>query len=121
MSDLIERKKLLDLLDKQKTEKQPPENRILIVDGLNLFFRNFAILNKINPDGEHVGGLGGFFRSLGFLINQIVPDEVYIVFDGEGSTINKKNLLPEYKAKRNLSYTQFLNLIKRIYEFKIKK
>jgi hypothetical protein len=25
------------------------------------------------------------------------------------------------KAKRNLSYTQFLNLIKRIYEFKIKK
>ena len=37
--------------------------KFLLIDGLNLFFRNFAMLNMVNPDGVHIGGLGGFFRS----------------------------------------------------------
>jgi DNA polymerase-1 len=80
-----------------------PHDRILIVDGLNLFMRNFAVLNYINQDGVHVGGLGGFLRSLGSLIHQNVPTEVYIVFDGIGSSTNRKNLLPEYKSNRGIT------------------
>jgi len=76
-------------------------DRVLIIDGLNLFLRNFAVLNYINQDGIHIGGLGGFLRSLGFLINQNKPTSVYIVFDGVGSSLNRKNLLPEYKSGRN--------------------
>ena len=53
--------------------------RVMLVDGLNLFFRNFAVINKVNSQGTHIGGLGGFFRSLGFLINHIEPDEIYVV------------------------------------------
>ena len=60
------------------------------------------MLNAVNPDGVHVGGLGGFFRSLGALIRQIQPTSVYVVFDGAGSANNRKNLLPEYKSGRNL-------------------
>lgn len=93
--------KLLDNLDEQGQESAQSE-RYLMIDGLNLFFRNFAMLNAVNPDGIHVGGLGGFFRSLGALIRQIQPTQVYVVFDGAGSSNNRKNLLPEYKSGRNL-------------------
>ena len=93
--------KLLDNLDEQGQETVEGE-RVLMIDGLNLFFRNFAMLNMVNPEGIHVGGLGGFFRSLGALIRQIQPTQVYVVFDGAGSSNNRKNLLPEYKSGRNL-------------------
>ena len=88
-------------MDEQGKETVEGE-RVLMIDGLNLFFRNFAILNMVNPEGVHVGGLGGFFRSLGALIRQIQPTQVYVVFDGAGSSNNRKNLLPEYKSGRDL-------------------
>ena len=93
--------KLLDNLDEQG-EETVESQRILMIDGLNLFFRNFAMLNMVNPDGVHVGGLGGFFRSLGALIRQIQPTSVYVVFDGAGLANARKNLLPEYKSGRDL-------------------
>lgn len=93
--------KLLNNMDEKKPETVEGE-RVLMIDGLNLFFRNFAMLNMVNPDGIHIGGLGGFFRSLGALIRQIQPTQVYVVFDGAGSSNNRKNLLPEYKSGRNL-------------------
>jgi DNA polymerase-1 len=103
----MDKKDLLKLLDNiQEAGNQTPEkneNRILIIDGLNLFLRNFAVLNYINPQGTHVGGLGGFLRSLGSLVKQIQPTSIYIIFDGVGSSLNRKNLLPEYKSNRNIN------------------
>jgi len=100
-------KDLLSLLDDvQENENSLPKSatdRVLLIDGLNLFFRNFAMLNMVNPQGIHIGGLGGFLRSLGALIRQIQPTSVYVVFDGVGSTTNRKNLLPEYKSERNIT------------------
>ena len=100
----MNKKDLLKLLNdtQEKDTSVPDGKRILLLDGLNLFFRNFAIMNMVNPDGVHIGGLGGFFRSLGAMIRQVQPDEVYVVFDGAGSTVNRKNILPGYKADRNI-------------------
>lgn len=92
----------IKLEDKQDEGTFHKNSKVLIIDGLNLFFRNFAILNHTNKYGHHVGGLGGFLRSLGSLINLISPTSVYIVFDGVGSSINRKNLIPEYKAGRGM-------------------
>lgn len=102
----MDTKALLKLLDNMDKPEQPAatfdkHSRVLIIDGLNLFLRNFAILNYVNQEGVHIGGLGGFLRSLGFLISQNQPTSVYIVFDGVGSSLNRKNLLPEYKSGRN--------------------
>ena len=58
------------------------------------------MLKMVNPKGVHIGGLGGFLRSLGALIRQIQPHEVYVVFDGAGSSMNRKNIVPEYKSGR---------------------
>ena len=105
----MSKKDLLRLLDNIQPGSEPGKatfnkhDRVLIIDGLNLFLRNFAVINYVNQDGVHIGGLGGFLRSLSFLINQNTPTSVYIVFDGVGSTINRKNLLPEYKSGRNLT------------------
>ena len=93
--------KLLNNLDEHGKETVEGQ-RILMIDGLNLFFRNFAMMNMVNPDGVHIGGLGGFFRSLGALIRQVQPTSVYVVFDGAGSANARKNLLPEYKSGRDL-------------------
>ena len=65
-----ELQKLLDNLDEQGKETVESQ-RILMIDGLNLFFRNFAMMNMVNPDGAHIGGLGGFFRSLGAEIRRV--------------------------------------------------
>ena len=100
----MKQKELFNLLDNitEDGENVQTGERILLIDGLNLFFRNFAMLNMVNPNGVHIGGLGGFFRSLGALIRQINPTQVYVVFDGAGSANNRKNLIPEYKSGRDL-------------------
>lgn len=104
--------KLLNSLDNNSTFNW--YDRVLIIDGLNLFFRNFAALNFINEQGVHVGGLGGFLKSLGSLINQIKPTSVYIVFDGIGASTNRKNLNSSYKGGRGTqritNYKSFNNL-----------
>ena len=97
---------LLELLNDMNEVNDTPSSkhdRVLLIDGLNLFFRNFAMLNIVNENGVHVGGLGGFLRSLGTLINVIEPTSMYIVFDGENSSMNRKNILSEYKAGRHIS------------------
>ena len=93
--------KLLNNIDQDKEEVIEGQ-RFLIIDGLNLFFRNFAILNMVNPQGVHIGGLGGFFRSLGALIRKIQPTQVYVIFDGPGSSNARKNIISEYKSDRNI-------------------
>ena len=99
------KKDLLNLLDniQENGDKLPTPERYMLIDGLNLFFRNFSAIRAVNPDGAHIGGLGGFFRSLGSLIKQIQPTKVYIVFDGRGSSNNRKNIIPEYKSNRNIN------------------
>ena len=98
--DLLE---LLNNMDEVNDTVSSPHERVLLIDGLNLFFRNFAMLNIVNEHGVHVGGLGGFIRSLGTLINAIQPTSMYVIFDGENSSMNRKNVLSEYKAGRHLS------------------
>lgn len=90
-------------LEHEKETSLNKNDRVLLVDGLNLFLRNFAVLNFVNQNNAHIGGLGGFLRSLGGLINNIKPTSVYVVFDGVGSSTNRKNLLPEYKSGRNVN------------------
>jgi DNA polymerase-1 len=102
----MKNKNLLKLLNEvqENTDSIPNKHeRVLLIDGLNLFFRNFAILNLINSHGVHIGGLGGFLRSLGTLVKEIKPTSVYVVFDGPGSSASRKNMIPEYKSSRNIN------------------
>ncbi len=99
------KKNMLELLNNvtEDGDFQPENERILLIDGLNLFFRNFSAINTVNSKGIHIGGLGGFFRSLGFLVNNIQPTQIYVLMDGIESSSSRKNIIPEYKGGRNTS------------------
>ena len=93
----------LDILNKieQKPDRKLNDH-VLIVDSMNTFIRSFAMLQAINPQGHHTGGLVGFLRSLGFLARTIDPTRIICVFDGQASSISRKNINPDYKATRNI-------------------
>ena len=59
-------------------------SRVLLIDSMNTFLRSFAIIPAINPQGNHIGGLVGFMKSLGYAIKLIQPTRVILVFDGQG-------------------------------------
>ena len=89
-----------------------PNDKVLIVDGLNTFIRVFSVIPTTNPDGIHVGGIVGFLRSIGYTINMFRPTRVIIVFDGKGGSIRRRKLYPEYKKKRKTKYR-----VNRTYDF----
>ena len=93
-----------DLLAKiQPSEPRKLNDHILVIDAMNTFIRNFTMINLMNPQGSHVGGLVGFLKSLGFLVRTFEPTRVVIVFDGPGSTAARKNVNSDYKANRQIS------------------
>lgn len=90
-------------MENQKQQPLHKNSRVLIVDSLNTFLRSFVAIHHINPVGNHIGGLGGFLKSIGAVIKQIQPTRVILVFDGVGGSTNKRYLYPEYKANRHIT------------------
>lgn len=90
-------------MENQKQQPLHKNSRILIVDSLNTFLRSFVAIHHINPAGNHVGGLGGFLKSVGSVIKQLEPTRVILVFDGVGGSTNKRYLYPEYKTNRHIT------------------
>lgn len=94
-------------LDKEESVEVHPtlnlhlNSRVLLIDGFNLFLRNFCAVNKHNLAGNHVGGLTGFLRSLGSLIKTHSPTRIVIAFDGEKGSQARKYLYRPYKANRD--------------------
>jgi len=94
---------IINKLSKARQDNSPVlQPKVLIIDAMNTFLRSFAIINHINPKGNHIGGLTGFLKSVGYAIKHTNPTRVIIAFEGEGSTLNKKNLYPDYKGTRKL-------------------
>ena len=100
---MFDKKFLSQLISTLGDDKPTRNSRILVVDSMNTFMRNFSTINTINPAGHHIGGLVGYLRSVGYAIKTFRPTRVILVFDGTGSTQNKKNLYPDYKGNRNIT------------------
>lgn len=96
-----------------KKEDRELNSKILLVDGINDFIRNFSATPTMNEDGEHIGGVVGFLKSLGASIRLHKPTRVIIVFDGKGGSLRRKKLYPEYKEGRKVSVR-----LNRTYNFK---
>ena len=81
-----------------------PNDKVLIIDGLNTFIRVFSVIPTTNEDGIHIGGIVGFLRSIGYAINMIRPTRAIIVFDGKGGSNRRRKIYPEYKQNRRTKY-----------------
>lgn len=88
---------------KQENLEESINSRILLIDGLNTFLRAFTAIGWVNRELLHIGGLTGFLRSLGYVVKLVRPTRVIIVFDGQGSSTNKRYIYPEYKANRGIN------------------
>jgi len=75
-------------------------SRVLIVDALNTFMRSYAAIPTLDDDGNHIGGMAGFMKSLGFAIRSFKPTRVVLVFDGKGGSQRRRKIYKEYKANR---------------------
>ena len=99
----MSKNKYFDLISSIQPDTRTQLDSILIIDGLNTFLRAFTMINHINPNGHHIGGLTGFLKSIGYAIKMLNPTKVVIVFDGVGGSNARRNLYPEYKANRHVN------------------
>jgi 5'-3' exonuclease len=72
---------------------------ILIIDSLNLFHRAWAAHPGHSAHGHHVGGTVGFLKSLTKILFLVSPSDVFIAWEGGGSS-RRRAIYPEYKLGR---------------------
>ena len=86
--------------EKEQGTGSTKDSHLLIIDGLNTFIRVFSAVPALNDDGQHIGGVTGFLRSVAAVVRLIKPTRCIIVFDGKGGSRRRKDIYPEYKANR---------------------
>ncbi len=98
---------MLDNIKKEHNEevavKSIPNDRVLIIDGLNTFIRGFSMNPTTNDDGVHIGGIVAFLNSIGYAIKLLKPTRCIIVFDGVGGSIRRRKIYSDYKMKRRVN------------------
>lgn len=75
--------------------------KLMIIDSLNLFIRNYVVSPAMSSNGQPMGGVLGYLRSLQKYIREIKPDEIVIVWDGPGGSRKKKTIISNYKEGRS--------------------
>ena len=92
---------ILDLLNNvQKDDTSNPNSRVLIIDGLNLYLRTFAVNGMLNDRGVPIGGMMGFMKSLAYAIRETNPTRLIVTYDGAGGSQRRRKLHPNYKGNR---------------------
>ena len=79
--------------------------RILIVDGMNIYMRNYNANPTISTNGDPIGGCKGFLASLQKICREIDEDisaisKIVVVWDGVGGSLRKRKMNPNYKEGR---------------------
>ena len=94
---------LFNELQKPDDLETKPNDKVLVIDGLNTFIRCFAVNPSTNDDGIHIGGIVGFLKSIGYAIKTHNPTRCVIVFDGKGGSQRRRKIFPDYKEKRRVN------------------
>lgn len=75
------------------------DHPIVICDSMNLFVRSYSACPDMSPNGYQIGGTLGFLRSVRRICTEIQPSELYLVWEGGGSS-RRRALFSEYKENR---------------------
>ena len=74
--------------------------RLLIIDGQNMFIRNYVMSPQLDINGNPIGGLTGFLRSLQKEIRRAKPDRVVVAWEGPGGSQARRDKNKNYKLGR---------------------
>jgi DNA polymerase-1 len=98
-------KKYLEILKEIDKEHQGlgdlhRNSKTLVIDGLNTFIRSWSTAPNLNDNGDHIGGIVGTLKSIGYAIRLINPTRVVVVFDGKNGSKSRKDVYSGYKSER---------------------
>jgi DNA polymerase-1 len=98
-------KKYLDILKQIDEEHNAfgdlhKNSKTLVIDGLNTFIRSWSTAPNLNDNGDHIGGIVGTLKSIGYAIRTLNPTRVVVVFDGKGGSNSRKDIYSGYKSER---------------------
>ncbi len=74
--------------------------KLLIIDAQNMFIRNYVLSPAMDLNGNPIGGVAGFLKSLQKEIRETSPDKVVICWEGAGGSARRRSLNKEYKVGR---------------------
>jgi DNA polymerase I len=74
--------------------------KILIIDAMNTFIRNYVMNPSLAADGAPIGGTKGFLMTMQKLVREIEPSNVIVVWDGGGGSAKRRALAKQYKDGR---------------------
>jgi DNA polymerase-1 len=96
-------KDILNSVEKEHNQNidKHKNSRVLIIDGLNTFIRCWSSIPTMNDDGDHVGGVVGVLKSIGYAIRMTQPTRCIVVFDGKGGSQKRKKRFDGYKSQRD--------------------
>jgi len=72
---------------------------VLVLDGLNVFYRHWAANPTMDTNGEHVGGIVGFLKGMQLLCERYQPSDVVVTWEGGGS-VRRRGVSSTYKSGR---------------------
>jgi len=75
-------------------------SKVLIIDALNMFIRNYVVNPTLDRHGNPIGGCAGFLKSLQKVCKKFEPQEVIVVWDGHEGSQRKRSINKEYKEGR---------------------
>ena len=74
--------------------------KILIIDAMNAFIRNYVMNPSLSATGSPIGGTKGFLMSLQKMAREIKPDNIVVVWDGGGGSAKRRAMAKQYKEGR---------------------
>jgi len=74
--------------------------RVVVIDALNMFIRNYIVNPMISTNGNPIGGSVGFLNSVKKLMREAKPDQIIICWDGAGGSQKRRQTVKEYKQGR---------------------
>jgi 5'-3' exonuclease len=94
-------KNILESVETDRTQNidKHKNSRVLIIDGLNTFIRCWTSIPTMNEDGDHVAGVTGVLRSIGYAIRQTQPTRVVVVFDGKDGSRSRKKIYSDIRQE----------------------
>jgi DNA polymerase-1 len=72
----------------------------MIVDSLNQFLRSLVVNPTLSPNGQRIGGIVGYMKTLQKLSREIKPDRIIICWDGQGGSARRRSENKNYKEGR---------------------
>ena len=91
--------------------------RVLLIDGMYLVFSSFYSHHAMRTlQNEPTGAVYGFISRMESLINELRPARLAVAFDCKEKTF-RRELYPEYKAKRQLPPEELLQQLPAVREY----